>query len=156
SLTSPRSSISAPGSHSVSRGYGPGEYRHSTIGEWRSRRDGGSAGQIHDGGPTADKAGHMSARFQEHHFRKPGKARDHLTETIVCMQSAVERMTGDDWIDASALLQEIVDDIGPRLAILRTAARDRFNDHTRLPDFEDMRTGRMPFPDERLHTEAPL
>jgi hypothetical protein len=95
----------------------------------------------------------MSAQFQEHHFRNLGRARDHLTETIVSLQSAVERMTGDDWIDASALLQQITDDIGPRLAVLRTAARDRFNEHTRLPDFEDMRTGRMPFPDERLWTE---
>jgi len=98
----------------------------------------------------------MSAQFQEHHFRNLGRARDHLTETIVCMQSAVERMTGDDWIDAIALLQQITDDIGPRLAVLRTAARDRFNDHTRLSDFEDMRTGRMPYPDERLQTEAAL
>jgi hypothetical protein len=94
----------------------------------------------------------MSAQFQEHHFRNLGRARDHLTETIVCLQSAVERMTGDDWIDASALLQEITDDIGPRLAELRTAARDRFNELTRLENFEDMRTGRMPFPDERLAT----
>jgi hypothetical protein len=96
----------------------------------------------------------MSAQFQEHHFRNLGRARDHLTETIVSLQSAVERMTGDDWIDASALLQQITADIGPRLAVLRTAARDRFNEHTRLPDFEDMRTGRMPFPDERLAIEA--
>jgi hypothetical protein len=103
-------------------------------------------------GPAADKAGHMSAQFQEHHFRNLGRARDHLTETIVCLQSAVERMTGDDWIDARALLQEITDDIGPRLAELRTAARDRFNELTRLPDFEDMRVGRMPFPDERFET----
>ncbi len=63
----------------------------------------------------------MSAQFQEHHFRNLGRARDHLTETIVSLQSAVERMTGDDWIDASALLQEITDDIGPRLAELRPA-----------------------------------
>jgi hypothetical protein len=97
----------------------------------------------------------MSAQFQEHHFRNLGRARDHLTETIVCMQSAVERMTGDDWIDAIALLQQITDDIGPRLAELRTAARDRFNEHTRLPDFEDMRVGRMPFPDERIATAEP-
>ena len=38
--------------------------------------------------------------FHEHHFRNLGRARDHLTETIVSLQSAVERMTGDDWIDA--------------------------------------------------------
>ncbi len=98
----------------------------------------------------------MSAQFQEHHFRNLGRARDHLTETIVCMQSAVERMTGDDWIDALALLQQITDDIGPRLAELRTAARDRFNEHTRLSDFEEMRTGRMPFPDERLQVQQEI
>jgi hypothetical protein len=102
-----------------------------------------------DGRP-ADKAGRMSAQFQEHHFRNLGRARDHLTETIVCLRSAVDRMTGDDWIDAIAVLQQITDDIGPRLAVLRTAARERFNEHTRLPDFEEMRTGRLPFPDERL------
>ena len=91
----------------------------------------------------------MSSQFQEHHFRNLGRARDHLTETIVSLQSAIERMTGDDWIDATELLQEITEDIGPRLARLRTAASERFNEHTRLPDFEAMRTGRLPFPDER-------
>jgi len=88
--------------------------------------------------------------FQEHHFRNLGRARDHLTETIVSLQSATERMTGDDWIDATALLNDISQDIGPRLSRLRTAASDRFDDHTRTADFEAMRTGRMPFPDERL------
>jgi hypothetical protein len=92
----------------------------------------------------------MSMNFHEHHFRNLGRARDHLTETIVSLQSAVDRMTGDDWIDATALLAEITDDIGPRLARLRTAASDRFDDHTRLANFEDMRTGRLPFPDERV------
>ena len=47
-------------------------------------------------------------RFQEHHFRNLGRARDHLTETIISLRSAVDRMTGDDWIDASQLLLEIV------------------------------------------------
>jgi hypothetical protein len=88
--------------------------------------------------------------FQEHHFRNLGRARDHLTETIVSLQSATERMTGDDWIDATALLNDISQDIGPRLSRLRTAASDRFDEHTRATDFEAMRTGRMPFPDERL------
>jgi hypothetical protein len=88
--------------------------------------------------------------FHEHHFRNLGRSRDHLTETIVSLQSAVERMTGDDWIDASQLLDELTGDIGPRLARLRTAASERFDAHTRLEDFEDMRTGRLPFPDERL------
>jgi hypothetical protein len=93
-------------------------------------------------------------QFQEHHFRNLGRARDHLTETILSLRSAVDRMTGDDWIDATTLLAEITDDIGPRLARLRTAASDRFDDHTRLADFEDMRTGRLPFPDERVPVAA--
>ena len=89
-------------------------------------------------------------RFQEHHFRNLGRARDSLTETIICLQSATERMTGDDWIDATALLDDITGDIGPRLARLRTAASERFDEHTRLGHFEEMRTGRLPYPDERL------
>ena len=88
--------------------------------------------------------------FHEHHFRNLGRARDHLTETIVSLQSAVERMTGDDWIDAHSLLREMTEDIGPRLARLRTAASERFDEHTRHSDFEEMRTGKLPFPDERL------
>jgi hypothetical protein len=93
--------------------------------------------------------------FQEHHFRNLGRARDHLTETIVSLRSATERMTGDDWIDATVLLNDISTDIGPRLSRLRTAASERFDDHTRAADFEAMRTGRMPFPDERLHVAGP-
>jgi hypothetical protein len=92
--------------------------------------------------------------FQEHHFRNLGRARDHLTETIISLRSATERMTGDDWIDATSLLNDITGDIGPRLARLRTSASDRFDELTRLSDFDDMRTGRMPFPDERLPTVA--
>jgi hypothetical protein len=88
-------------------------------------------------------------QFQEHHFRNLGRARDHLTETILSLRSAVDRMTGDDWIDATALLSDITDDIGPRLARLRTAASERFDEHSRRAEFEDMRTGRLPFPDER-------
>ena len=88
--------------------------------------------------------------FHEHHFRNLGRARDHLTETIVSLRSAVDRMTGDDWIDATTLLNEITEDIGPRLARLRTAASERFDEHSRLDDFEEMRTGRRPFPDERM------
>jgi hypothetical protein len=87
--------------------------------------------------------------FHEHHFRNLGRARDHLTETIVSLRSAVDRMTGDDWIDATALLHEMTEDIGPRLARLRTAASARFDEHTRLREFDAMRTGRLPFPDER-------
>ncbi|HEX6020813.1 MAG TPA: hypothetical protein VFZ00_02375 [Solirubrobacter sp.] len=87
--------------------------------------------------------------FQEHHFKNLGRARDALSETILSLQSAVDRMTGDDWIDAKALLHQITEDIGPRLAALRTAASERFDDHTRLEDFEAMRTGRKPYPDER-------
>jgi hypothetical protein len=96
----------------------------------------------------------MSMNFQEHHFRNLGRARDHLTETIVSLRSAVDRMTGDDWIDATTLLNDITEDIGPRLGRLRTAASERFDEHTRLGDFEDMRTGRLPFPDERLGVTA--
>jgi hypothetical protein len=92
----------------------------------------------------------MSMNFHEHHFRNLGRARDHLTETIVSLQSAVDRMTGDDWIDARTLLDEMTEDIGPRLARLRTAASQRFDEHTRHSDFDAMRTGRLPFPDERL------
>jgi hypothetical protein len=88
--------------------------------------------------------------FHEHHFRNLGRARDHLTETMVSLRSAVEQMAGDDWIDATALLQEMSDDIGPRLARLRTNASERFDEHTRRDDFEAMRTGRLPFPDERV------
>ena len=91
-------------------------------------------------------------RYHEHHFRNLGRARDHLTETIVSLQSAVDQMTGDDWIDATALLNDITEDIGPRLARLRTAASERFDEHTRLEDFEAMRTGRLAFPDERVPT----
>jgi hypothetical protein len=88
--------------------------------------------------------------FHEHHFRNLGRARDHLTETMISLRSAVDQMTGDDWIDATTLLQEITEDIGPRLARLRTNASERFDQHTRRPDFEAMRTGRLPFPDERV------
>jgi hypothetical protein len=87
--------------------------------------------------------------FQEHHFKNLGRARDSLSETILSLQSAIDRMTGDDWIDATHLLHQITGDIGPRLAALRTAASERFDDHTRREDFEAMRTGRKPFPDER-------
>jgi hypothetical protein len=95
----------------------------------------------------------MSTQFHEHHFRNLGRARDHLTETIVSLQSALDNMTGDDWIDATELLNELTQDIGPRLARLRTAASERFDEHSRHHDFEDMRTGRLPFPDERLPTQ---
>ena len=86
----------------------------------------------------------------EHHFRNLGRARDHLTETILSLRSAVDRMTGDDWIDASQLLSEMTEDIGPRLARLRTNASDRFDEHSRHAEFEAMRTGKLPFPDERV------
>ncbi len=66
------------------------------------------------------------------------------------LQSAVERMTGDDWVDAMMLLHDITGDIGPRLSRLRTAASDRFDEHSRHVDFDAMRTGQQLFPDERL------
>jgi hypothetical protein len=91
--------------------------------------------------------------FHEHHFRNLGRARDHLTETIVSLRSAVDQMTGDDWIDATALLDDIYLDIAPRLGRLRTAASERFDEHTRLLEFEAMRNGELPFPDERVLVE---
>jgi hypothetical protein len=87
--------------------------------------------------------------FHEHHFRNLGRARDHLTETILSLRSAVDQMTGDDWIDATALLHDISLDIAPRLGRLRTAASERFDEHTRLGEFDAMRNGELPFPDER-------
>ena len=90
-----------------------------------------------------------SMNHHEHHFRNLGRARDHLTETILSLQSAVEVMTGDDWIDATDLLHEISLDIGPRLAKLRTAASERYDEYSRLDHYEAMRTGSLPFPDER-------
>lgn len=89
------------------------------------------------------------ADFHEHHFRNLARARDGLTNAIVSLRSAATRMTGDDWIDAVDLLHELETDIGPRLARLRTAASDRYDEHSRLPDFDEMRTGRRLFPDER-------
>jgi hypothetical protein len=93
--------------------------------------------------------------FQEHHFRNLGRARDSLSETMLSLQSAVDRMTGDDWIDATILLNEIQVDIGPRLGRLRTNASERFDEHTRREDWEAMRTGKLPFPDERLAVVEP-
>ena len=91
----------------------------------------------------------------EHHFRNLGRARDHLTETICSLRSAVDVMTGDDWIDATALLRDMSADIGPRLSRLRTAASARFDEYSRLQEFEAMRTGDLAFPDERAaHTTA--
>jgi hypothetical protein len=92
--------------------------------------------------------------FHEHHFRNLARARDHLTETIISLRSAVDQMTGDDWIDATALLRDISEDIGPRLARLRTAASERFDEHTRRSEFDAMRTGELPFPDERIVLES--
>lgn len=92
----------------------------------------------------------MSMNFHEHHFRNLGRARDHLTETIISLRSAIDRMTGDDWIDATTLLNDMTEDIGPRLARLRTAASERFDEHTRLNDFDAMRAGHLPYPDERV------
>jgi hypothetical protein len=62
-------------------------------------------------------------------------------------------MTGDDWIDARQVLEDIVNDIGPRLSQLRNNASERFDEHTRHPDFERMRTGEILFPDERAREE---
>ena len=67
----------------------------------------------------------------EHHFRNLGRARDHLTETIVSLRSAIERMTGDDWIDATALLQR--DHRGHRAAARAAADRARPSASTSTP-----------------------
>ena len=64
----------------------------------------------------------MSMNFHEHHFRNLGRARDHLTETIVSLRSAVDRMTGDDWIDATTLLRG---DHGRHRPAARAAAHGR-------------------------------
>ncbi len=87
--------------------------------------------------------------FHEHHYRNLERSRDHLTESILSLRSALDRMTGDDWIDGTALLQEITENVAPRLSLLRSAASERFDDHTRQHDFETMRTGGWAFPDER-------
>jgi len=87
--------------------------------------------------------------WQPHHFRDLQRARDHLTGAILGLRAAVERMTGDDWIDAFELLAHIETSVAPRLSALRTAASERFDEHTRRDDFEDMRTGRASFPDQR-------
>jgi hypothetical protein len=92
--------------------------------------------------------------FHEHHYRNLGRARDHLTETIVSLRSAVDKMTGDDWIDATALLHDISLDIAPRLGRLRTAASERFDEHARRVEFDAMRYGELPFPDERILVDA--
>jgi hypothetical protein len=94
------------------------------------------------------------SRHHEHHFRNLGRARDHLSETIISLQSAVGRMTGDDWVDAMMLLRDIEGDIGPRLSRLRTAASERFDEHSRRADFDAMRMGELPFPDERAPAAA--
>jgi hypothetical protein len=94
------------------------------------------------------------SRHHEHHFRNLGRARDHLSETMISLQSAVDRMTGDDWVDAMMLLRDIQADIGPRLSRLRTAASDRFDEHSRHADFDAWRYGELPFPDERAPAPA--
>lgn len=97
----------------------------------------------------------MSENFHEHHFRNLARARDSLTNVIASLQSATAQMAGDDWIDAVDLLHHLETDVGPRLARLRTAASERFGEHSRLADFEEMRTGRRLFPDERAITVDP-
>jgi hypothetical protein len=85
----------------------------------------------------------------EHHFRNLQRSRDGLTNTIVSLQSAAERMTGDDWLDAVELLAEIETNIGPRLARLRKRASDRFDEWAARLDFDLMCNGEKLFPDER-------
>lgn len=97
----------------------------------------------------------MPSWTAEHHFRNLQRSRDALTESILALKSAAERMTGDDWIEARSLLVTLEQSIAPRLAELRTNASDRFDEHTRRPDFEAMRVGELGFPDERP-AQSPL
>ena len=101
----------------------------------------------HDGSDLGTPGTSKSMHFQEHHFRNLGRARDHLTETIVSLQSAIERMTGDDWIDAKVLLER--DHRGHRAAARRGCARTRPSASTSTratSDFEAMRTGQAAVP----------
>src|ERR671922_39378 len=49
---------------------------------------------------------------------------------------------------ARMLMEDLAGDIGPRLARLRTAASERFDEHSRRGDFDTMISGEVPFPDE--------
>ena len=92
----------------------------------------------------------LSRNYQEHHSVNLRRSRDALSNVMLSLESALERMVGDDWIDGQALLTEITEDIAPRLSALRGRANDRYDDLTRHDDFDDMRTGKVPYPDERV------
>lgn len=87
--------------------------------------------------------------YTEHHTASIRRAGDALAETIVCLESGLMRMQNDDAIDVYMLIDAIKRDIQPVLSRLRANAFDRFNEHTRHPDFQKWLYGEEPFPDER-------
>jgi len=89
------------------------------------------------------------SRHHEHHFPNLRRARDHLSDTV--RQPAVRGRPDDRRrLDRrQAVANDITGDAGPRLARLRTAASERFDEHSRHADVESMRSGEMPFPNER-------
>lgn len=90
----------------------------------------------------------------EHHYRALERARDHLTAAIQYLRSASERMTGDPQLDAVLALGE-VERIAVPVGRLRDAASARFDEHARHKDFPLMKSGVIPFPDERPRAPEP-
>lgn len=86
--------------------------------------------------------------FSPHHHKALQAARDHLGSSIVYLQSAAERMIGDDWIDAM-MLQARLEVLAQELGRVRTAAQERFDEFVGRDDFDDMKNGRIPYPDQR-------
>jgi len=97
----------------------------------------------------------LSSHYREHHAANLRRSRDALTNAIVHLESAVEGMTGEDWLEAESLRRMLVDDIAPRLSAVRDASQVRLEGHRSSPDYEAMRAGRMRFPDERERPVAP-
>ena len=97
----------------------------------------------------------MSSNFREHHAANLRRSRDALTNAIVHLESAVEGMTGEDWLEAESLRRILVEQVAPRLSAVRDASQERFDGHRALPDYEEMRAGRVRFPDERERPVAP-
>jgi hypothetical protein len=67
----------------------------------------------------------VSAAYQPHPSSNLVNARDHLSETIIWLRSATERLTGDELLEAAGLLRALTEDIGPRLARLRADTLER-------------------------------
>ena len=59
----------------------------------------------------------MSMYFQEHHFKNLGRARDHLSETMLSLQSAIERMTRDARVQSigGGATEVMLDEVAKRL-----------------------------------------